>query len=372
MPDRTSQSELPHHTPRIAVAGVSGYAGGELARLLLGHPCLTPNSLLFLGRPDSGHAEDSGHPEDPREQTLDDLHPQLSHLTPTSPPVLPFSWQALTNFGAHILFLATPHQQSREWVPTAVANGLRVVDLSGAWRLQHDANRAVYKLSDANPTVAATLQRAAVYGSPELHRDAIRAAALVANPGCYATSVLLALAPLLPAGLIDLEHGIVADAKSGVSGAGKAATANTHFMYAADNLSAYAVFGHRHLGELLEQLHLSSNNLQFTPHLLPIPRGILSTIYLRLREPSTSTMVETIFRDFYATSPMVRVRPAGSLPQIQHVVRTSFCDLGFELGPDNRRLVVVSCLDNLLKGAAGQAVQNMNLMLGWAETEGLL
>ena len=143
-------------------------------------------------------------------------------------------------------------------------------------------------------------------------------------------------------------------------------------MYAADNLSAYAVFGHRHTGELLEQLHLSASDLQFTPHLLPIPRGILSTVYLRLRDPSTPASIETLFRDFYAESPMVRVRPAGTLPQIQHVVRTSFCDLGLALGPDHRRLVVVSCLDNLLKGAAGQAVQNMNLMLGWAETEGLL
>ena len=186
------------------------------------------------------------------------------------------------------------------------------------------------------------------------------------------TSVLLALAPLLAAGIVDRQHGIVADAKSGVSGAGKAATAKTHFMYAADNLSAYAVFGHRHTGELLEQLHLSADDLQFTPHLLPIPRGLLSTIYLRLREPSTPAAIETIVRDFYAASPMVRVRPTGTLPQIQHVVRTSFCDLGFELAPDRRRLVVVSCLDNLLKGAASQAVQNMNLMLGWAETEGLL
>ena len=349
------------------MAGVSGYAGGELARLLLGHSCLTADSLLFLGRPVSSTQE-----TEPREQTLDDLHPQLLHLTSTRQRVVPFSWQAIADFGADILLLATPHEQSREWVPTALARGLRVIDLSGAWRLQDDTNRAVYKFIDADPAAAATLQRDAVYGSPELHRERVRAAALIANPGCYATSVLLALAPFVDAGVIDLEHGIVADAKSGVSGAGKAATAKTHFMYAADNLSAYAVFGHRHTGELLEQLHLSASDLQFTPHLLPIPRGILSTVYLRLRGATTSAAIEEMFHDFYATSPMVRVRPAGSLPQIQHVVRTSFCDLGFELGPDNRRLVVVSCLDNLLKGAAGQAVQNMNLMLGWAETEGLL
>jgi N-acetyl-gamma-glutamyl-phosphate reductase len=143
-------------------------------------------------------------------------------------------------------------------------------------------------------------------------------------------------------------------------------------MYAADNLSAYAVFGHRHTGELLEQLHLTPGQIQFTPHLLPIPRGILSTIYVRLNEPSTPTAIQALFDGFYAASPMVRVRHSPMLPQIQHVVRTSFCDLGFQLSPEGKRLVLVSCLDNLLKGASSQAIQNMNLMAGWPETEGLL
>ncbi len=347
--------------PRIAVAGVSGYAGRELARLLLRHPCLTPESLLLLGRP-----------EDDQNIALADLHPQLAGLVPISPQVLPFSWDTIAAFGADHLLLATPHEQSREWVPAAHAHGLRVVDLSGAWRLQEPANRAVYKLEDADSVQAAALQERAVYGSPELHRDRIRSAELVANPGCYATSVILALAPLIGADVVDLEHGIVADAKSGVSGAGKAPSAKTHFMYAADNLSAYAVFSHRHIGELLEQLKLTSDQIQFTPHLLPIPRGILSTIYLRLRERSNTNAIEALYRHFYAASPMVRLRAHSTLPQIQHVVRTNFCDLGFELAADGRRMVVVSCLDNLLKGAAGQAVQNLNLMLGWAETEGLL
>lgn len=352
--------------PRIAVAGVSGYAGGELAHLLLTHPRLTPDSLLFLGR--SGDAATL---------PLAELHPQLSSLASPEPLVEPFSWNRLDRFGATVLLLATPHEQSREWAPLAIARGLRVIDLSGAWRLKDPANRAVYHLSDADPAAAAALQTEAVFGSPELHRGRIAAARLVANPGCYATSIILALAPLLGiagdgrAGLVDLDHGIIADAKSGVSGAGKAATARTHFMYAADNLSAYSVFGHRHTGELLEQLALNNDQIQFTPHLLPIPRGILSTVYLRLRETSTNAALEQIFRTFYAASPLVRIRAAGTLPQIQHVVRTSFCDLGFALAPDARRLVLVSCLDNLLKGAAGQAVQNLNLMLGWAEAEGL-
>jgi N-acetyl-gamma-glutamyl-phosphate reductase len=247
-----------------------------------------------------------------------------------------------------------------------------VIDLSGAWRLKDHVNRAVYRLTDVNPKHAVELQAEAVYGCPELHRDKIRQARLVANPGCYATSIILALAPLLQADLVDVAHGIVCDAKSGVSGAGKAATAKTHFMHAADNLSAYAVFGHRHTGELLEQLHLHADQIQFTPHLLPIPRGILSTVYLRLTHTTDVAAITAVLQQFYQDSPMVRLHTSPHLPEIQHVVRTSFCDLGFALAADGKRLVMVSCLDNLLKGAASQAVQNMNLMCGWKEEEGLL
>jgi N-acetyl-gamma-glutamyl-phosphate reductase len=207
---------------------------------------------------------------------------------------------------------------------------------------------------------------------PELHRDAIAKARLVANPGCYATTIILALKPLVAAGWVDLNRGIVCDAKSGVSGAGKEPTAKTHFMYAADNVSAYGLFGHRHTGELLEQLNVTSNAITFAPHLLPIPRGILATMYVTFVEKRISEEIEACLRGFYVESPMVRVHPAGHLPQIQHVVRTNFCDLGFQLAPDGRRCVVISCLDNLLKGAAGQAVQNLNVMNGWQETEGLL
>ena len=182
-----------------------------------------------------------------------------------------------------ILFLATPHEQSREWVPDALEHGLKVIDLSGAWRLTEAANRAVYAFEDDGTELAAATQAQAVYGMPELHRKEIAGARLVANPGCYATSVILPLKPLVAAGLVDLEHGIVADAKSGVSGAGKAPTAKTHFMYAADNLSAYGVFTHRHTGELLEQIGVKASEIVFTPHLLPIPRGILATIYVQVQ-----------------------------------------------------------------------------------------
>ncbi len=350
---------------RTAVAGVTGYAGAELARLLLAHPRLEDTPPIFLGR--------MGADADADGWTLYDLHPQLARNDGMPAPVIqPFTWELLRDSGTEVLFLATPHEQSRAWVPEALAAGMRVIDLSGAWRLHDPANAAVYNLHDDDPVRAAELQDGAVYGCPELHREAIASARLVANPGCYSTSIILALAPLVQAGLVDLEHGIVCDAKSGVSGAGKAPSAKTHFMYAADNVSAYAVFGHRHTGELLEQLGLTAEQIQFTPHLLPIPRGILSTIYARLRKRVSADDVERTFGDFYAASPMVRVRRAGDLPQIQHVVRTGFCDLGCEISPDGKRVVIVSCLDNLLKGASSQAVQNMNVMCGWGEAEGLL
>jgi N-acetyl-gamma-glutamyl-phosphate reductase len=350
--------------PRTAVAGISGFAGGELARLLLRHPKLGSVSPHFYSRAAEGNG---GKTED-----ISDLHPQLTMIGAGSNKVLPFSWGRITDAGIELLFLATPHEQSREWVPEALARGIKVIDLSGAWRLKDSANRSVYKLSDSDPQLAEQLQTEAVYGCPELHRDQIRSARLVANPGCYATSIILALAPIIQSGLVDLQRGIICDAKSGVSGAGKAATSKTHFMYAADNLSAYNVFGHRHTGELLEQLHLTSDQIQFTPHLLPIPRGILSTIYLRLTRAAESAEITKFFSDFYRQSPMVRLRNTPHLPQIQHVVRTNFCDLGFELSNDGKRLVIVSCLDNLLKGAAGQAVQNMNVMYDLGESEGLL
>jgi N-acetyl-gamma-glutamyl-phosphate reductase len=351
---------MPQAQSQIAVLGVTGYAGAELARLLLGHPRLASTPPLFLGR--EGSARES----------LTAIHPQLAGLTPDQLCVQPFSWDLLASHDVKVLFLPIPHEQSRKLAPEALARGLRVIDLSGAWRLENSANRAVYKFSDEGSPVARKTQSDSVYGMPELHREAIAKARLVANPGCYATTIILALKPLLAAGWVDLERGIVCDAKSGVSGAGKEPTAKTHFMYAADNLSAYGLFGHRHTGELLEQLNVASDAITFTPHLLPIPRGILATIYVTFREKHTAEEIETCLRGFYIGSPMVRLHPAGELPQIQHVVRTNFCDLGFQLASDGRRMIVISCLDNLLKGAAGQAVQNLNVMCGWQETEGLL
>jgi N-acetyl-gamma-glutamyl-phosphate reductase len=351
-------------TVQTAVIGVTGYAGAELARLLLHHPRLKGKPPVFAGRVNEKDVARGGVP-------LGEIHPELIDSKGSGAlKQEPFSWELLKERGVEVLFLATPHEQSREWVPDALERGIKVIDLSGAWRLTEAANRAVYAFEDDGTELADATQAQAVYGMPELHRKEIAGARLVANPGCYATSVILPLKPLVAAGLLDLEHGIVADAKSGVSGAGKAPTAKTHFMYAADNLSAYGVFTHRHTGELLEQIGVKSSEIVFTPHLLPIPRGILATIYVQFNEPQTRASLMQVYRNFFAGSPMVRLHENG-LPQIQHSVRTSYADIGFQLDASGRRAVIVSCLDNLLKGASSQAVQNLNVIEGWPESEGL-
>jgi N-acetyl-gamma-glutamyl-phosphate reductase len=341
---------------KTAVLGATGYSGYELTRILLRHPFVDTPSLLHR-EGEQGRA------------SLSEMFPALSGNG--SYPLQPLSWSAIEREGVELLFLATPHEVSRTLVPEAIDRGLRVIDLSGAWRLKNREHQAVYDFKDADSRVATEVMQRAVYGLPELHADQIRDAALVANPGCYATSVILALAPLLSAGLVDSNHGIVSDSKSGVSGAGKEPNSRTHFVSVADNLSAYSVFGHRHTGEILEQLKLRACQLIFTPHLLPIPRGILSTIYLHLNREMKTDEVESCFREFYEGKRWVRIFSSPKLPQIQFSLHTNYCDLGFCLAEDGRRLVLVSCVDNLLKGAAGQAVQNMNLMYGWSEAEGL-
>jgi len=351
-------------TIQTAIVGVTGYAGAELARLLLHHPRLHGKPPVFAGRVEGKDLERGGIP-------IAEIHPQLGDNDGSNDLKLePFSWELLSARGVDVLFLATPHELSREWVPEALKRGLRVIDLSGAWRLTDPVHRAVYAFADEGTELAAATQAKAIYGMPELHRKQIAGARLIANPGCYATSIILPLKPLVAAGLVDLEHGIVADAKSGVSGAGKAPSARTHFMYAADNLSAYGIFAHRHTGELLEQIGIANDEIVFTPHLLPIPRGILTTIYVRFKKAQTRESVARVYREFFAGSPMVRLY-GKALPQIQYSVRTNYADIGFQLDTGGKRAVIVSCLDNLLKGAAGQAVQNMNVIEGWPESEGL-
>jgi N-acetyl-gamma-glutamyl-phosphate reductase len=378
---------------KVAVLGATGYSGLELTRILLRHPRVeTPVLLRRPETQDSRPAQKTGkegafHSQGSRgsndgggkapgngdgQVNLADLFPVLSGNG--SYPLEPLSWPGLRHKGVELLFLATPHEVSRALVPEAVQNGVRVIDLSGAWRLKQAAHRSIYGFKDENqdPETAAELTEKAVYGLPELNADQIRGAWVVANPGCYATTVILALAPLLRAGMIDRERGIIADSKSGVSGAGKEPSSRTHFVSVADNLSAYAVFSHRHLGEIAEQLEIGTGQITFTPHLLPIPRGILSTIYVQLEKPVAPVEVDACYREFYRGKKFVRVFQTPKLPEIQFSLNTNYCDVGFCLGPDGKRLVIVCCEDNLIKGAAGQAVQNMNLMHGWPEEEGLL
>jgi N-acetyl-gamma-glutamyl-phosphate reductase len=339
-----------------AVFGATGYSGFELVRLLARHDG-AKKPLLFSRNGDSAYKD------------LSEAYPQIAGNAGF--PFESFSWERMKNAGVDVLFLATPHEFSRELVPEAIARGFRVIDLSGAWRLKGADHRGVYNFHDADADAAAKLDNEAAYGLPELHAEVIKDAALLANPGCYPTSIILALTPWMQAGYVDKAHGVICDSKSGVSGAGKAATAKTHFVEVDGDFAAYNVFGHRHTGEMLEQLGLDSGSLQFTPHLLPIPRGILSTIYVKFVKPMDAVELEQSLREFYAGKPFVRVFGAARLPQIKFSRGTNYCDIGFSLSPDGTRAVLVSCIDNLIKGAAGQAVQNMNLMFGFDEKAGL-
>jgi N-acetyl-gamma-glutamyl-phosphate reductase len=338
---------------QTAIVGASGYAGMELTRILARHSKVDA-PVLFRRKGKKA--------------------PETAMPVPVGNPgaaVETFAVERLRSANIGLVFLATPHEFSRTIVPPILAQGIRVIDLSGAWRLRESENRAVYGFDDPDVKLANEVMGRAVYGLPELWKSEIAPAAIVANPGCYATSVILGLAPLVQAELVDRSRGVISDSKSGVSGAGKEPTARTHFVAVADNFSAYSVFRHRHLGEMVEQLGLARHELTFTPHLLPIPRGILSTIYVQLSRKMTNADLEACYRGFYAGRKWVRVFAPPALPEIQHSLHSNFCDIGFCVADDGRRLVIVSCVDNLLKGAAGQAVQNMNVMYGWDEAEGL-
>jgi len=341
---------------QTAVIGPTGYTGYELLKILFRHPRVkTP--LLFVRE----GSEKTG--------TIGDIFPQLNGTGKV--PMEPFSWSQAHQAGVDLLFLATPHEFSREFVPEAIRRGFRVVDLSGAWRLRCPNNAAVYKFDYKDAATAKQLTDEAAYGLPELHKAAIQHAQLVANPGCYPTSIILALAPLVSAGLVDPDRGVFCDSKSGVAGAGKQPKPETHFVEVADNFRAYNPTTHRHRGEILEQLKLGAEQLVFTPHLLPITRGMFSTIYVQLCEPMNAGRIEQVFRKFYADMPFVRVHASPKLPEIAWSMNTNYCDLGFALSQDGRKLTVFSVIDNLVKGASGQAVQNMNVMYGFDEREGL-
>jgi N-acetyl-gamma-glutamyl-phosphate reductase len=336
----------------IAVVGVSGYTGFELAKLLLRHPA--GSAATFYMRDTQGA------------HCLSELFPLLRGTNRA--PVRQLSVENILASGAKTAFLATPHEASAELAPQLLDAGLKVIDLSGAFRFRDAAVfQSWYKL----PTPHAAWLASAVYGLPEFYSAELANAQLVANPGCYATSVILAVRPLVQAGLLESNSSVVADCKSGATGAGKELRRDLHFSELDENFKAYNLFSHRHTPEIVEQTGLADSQLTFSTHLLPIARGILSTIYVMLAEPQTPEAIEALYRKTYAGRPMVRIWKAGTLPEIQHIAHTNFADIGFTLDRSGRKLIVVSCLDNLGKGAAGQAVQNFNHLLKLEEHTGL-
>lgn len=340
------------NSKNIAVVGVSGYTGFELAKILSRHP-EAEKLTFYLRDPQGAHC-------------LTELFPQLRGWGQA--PVKALSVDAIVESGAGTAFLATPHEASAELAPRLLEAGMRVVDLSGAFRFREAETFARwYKL----PTPHAAWLSEAVYGLPEVYSTEIARAKLVANPGCYATSVILALRPLAEAGWIADGSNVVCDCKSGATGAGRELRRDLQFSELDENFKAYNLFAHRHTPEITEHTGLPDAQLIFSTHLLPLARGILSTIYVTLSEPQTADAIEARYRQRYAGRPMVRIWKAGTLPELQHVAHTNFCDIGFASDASGRRLIVVSCLDNLGKGAAGQAVQNWNHLLGIEEQTGL-
>ncbi len=341
--DRSSSAPAARRA-RVAIAGATGFAGQELVRILARHPAVTLTAAMS-----------SGATSAPRPL------PALARIWDGE--VVPLDVDRLVA-DAEIVFLALPEAASAELAPTLVERGVRVIDLSGAFRIRSDADRHRWY-----PATAA-LPAGTAYGFSERNRDAIRAARLVSNPGCYPTAALLALEPLMSAGL--LTGPIVVDAKSGISGAGKTPSDRTHFSENHGSVAAYGIFSHRHTAEIDQELGTAgAAGVTFVPHLVPLDRGILETIYAGLREGVTEAMVADTLRNAYADAPFVRLT-AGALPEIKHVAHTNFCDIGWKVDEARARIVLVAAIDNLVKGAAGSAVQNLNILLGLDERTGLL
>jgi N-acetyl-gamma-glutamyl-phosphate reductase len=277
--------------------------------------------------------------------------------------------EAVSEERLDLVFLATPVHASMELTAGFLEAGVKVVDLSGAFRLR-DAETFSRWYQERH--MAAALLEQAVYGLPEFYRDDIKRARLVANPGCYPTAANLAIRPLIDAQIADRSRGIICDAKSGVSGAGRHASLKNSFCEVTENFSAYGFTTHRHVPEVLQNSCIGEREFTFTAHLLPLDRGILETIYVRTQRIEKPVDLLTIYEEAYEGEPFVRLYPPGKVPDLRSVQRTNFFDLGFVFDQESQRATIVAALDNLGKGAAGQAVQNMNLMLGFAETEGLL
>jgi N-acetyl-gamma-glutamyl-phosphate reductase len=327
---------------RVGIAGATGYAGQELISLLARHPQVQLEAAM------SSSADSAARPL-----------PRLARVW--NGKVEPLSKDRLAS-SVDVAFLAMPESAAAELAPPLVDAGVRVIDLSGAFRIKDDAARMRWY------PATKTLPSGAAYGLTEHYKDEVRGATLVANPGCYPTAALLALLPLAKHGLLDASAGVIIDAKSGISGAGRAATDRTHFSENHGSVSAYGIFNHRHVAEMEQELGAS---VTFVPHLVPLDRGILETIYVRVAGGTTPEKIADAFADAYGDEPFVRLT-GDALPEIKHVAWTNFCDIGWRLEPGSRRLVIVACLDNLVKGAAGQALQNFNVALGFDERTALL
>jgi N-acetyl-gamma-glutamyl-phosphate reductase len=330
----------------VGIVGFRGYSGAELVAILARHPHV--ETVLLEHREAADRPLPLGHP---------------------GPRRIPCTPEAVRSAGLAVVFLATPADAAMELAPPMLATGAKVIDLSAAFRLGTvETYQRWYKEPHTQPALLAE----AAYGLPEFCRSRIPGARLIANPGCYPTAANLALRPLLDAGVIAREAGIVCDAKSGVSGAGRKATLKTSFCEVTDNFSAYAILDHRHVPEILRTSGLEEGELSFAAQLIPIDRGILETIYFRAKDVHTASDILKIYQDRYKDEPFVRLYAPGQVPDLRSVARTNFCDLGIKYDPASRRAVIVAAIDNLGKGAAGQAVQNMNLALGYAETTALL
>ncbi len=339
-------------TFRVGVVGVTGYSGLELMGLLLDHSGLECVAVSA--------SEATGN------KPLSEIHPQLAGRT--SLACIPQNPERLALSSLDTVFLCTPNEVSYDLAPVLLAAGMRVIDLSGSFRLRDAASYpSWYEFEHKMPG----LLREAVYGLSEWNADAIRRANLVANPGCYPTSALLALLPLVRAGLVEPGSEIICDAKSGVSGAGRSAKLHLMFGEVAENFRPYSPVAHKHAPEICQELGWNLQNFTFVPHLLPLTRGILSTLYVDFQRAVSSEELEAEYRRRYEKCPFVRVLGTRSLPELRSVAHTNFCDIAWRLTSGGRRAVIFSALDNLVKGAAGQAVQNFNLMHDFDETLGI-
>jgi N-acetyl-gamma-glutamyl-phosphate reductase len=337
---------------KVGIVGGTGYTGVELLRLLALHPQVELTAITSRG--DAGLA-------------VADMFPSLRGLVN-----LVFADPANANLTAcDVVFFATPHGVAMSQAPALLAAGVKVIDLAADFRLQ---DVTVFEQWYKMPHSCTEVLKDAVYGIPELYREQVKHAKVIGNPGCYPTTVLLGLAPLLEQGLLDLSVPIIADAKSGVSGAGRKAEVATLFAEASDNMKAYGVAGHRHHPEIHAQLtQLAKTNLEFifVPHLVPMIRGMLSTIYVKLSAKAMSLDLQALFEKRYANEQFVDVLPAGTLPETRSVRGANQLRIALHKQADTGYLTIVVVQDNLVKGAAGQAVQNMNIMFGFAENAGL-